>query len=98
MKTIKNWTMIKNEQKYLEWIKQNGVGKNDHVASSTKSYISYLNTVSKLIGEDISEKNLYNEYCVNEMAKKLEGLRNPKSISNYKSALRQYAEMVQIGF
>ncbi|WP_158974290.1 hypothetical protein [Cellulophaga sp. L1A9] len=87
--------MIKNEGKYLEWIERNGVGKNDYVASSTKSYISYLNTVSKLIGEDISEKNLYNENCVIEIADRLNGLRSEKSISNYKSALRQYATMVK---
>ncbi len=89
--------MIKNEPKYLEWIERNGVGKNDLVASSTKSYISYLNTVSKLIGEDISEKNLYHETCVIEIANKLKGMKSQKSISNYKSALRQYAEMVQNG-
>lgn len=87
--------MIKNEQNYLNWIKKNGVGKNDYVASSTKSYISYLNTVSKLIGEDISEKNLYDENCLIEMAQKMNGLRSEKSISNYKSALRQYISMVQ---
>lgn len=87
--------MIKNEQKYLDWIERNGVGKNDSIASSTKSYISYLNTVSKLISEDISEINLYNENCVIEIAKKIKGLRSEKSISNYKSALRQYAEMVK---
>ncbi|MAD96103.1 MAG: hypothetical protein CMB99_02140 [Flavobacteriaceae bacterium] len=90
--------MIKNEQKYLGWIEKNGVGKNDYVASSTKSYISYLNTVSKLIGEDISEKNLFDENCVNKIANKLNGLRSPKSISNYKSALKQYAKMVQNRF
>ncbi len=87
--------MIKNERKYLDWIEKNGVGKNDYVASSTKSYISYLNTVSKLIGEDISEKNIYDEGCIIEIAKKLNGLRSEKSISNYKSALRQYVAMVQ---
>lgn len=87
--------MIKNVQKYLEFIERNGVGKNDSVASSIKSYISYLNTVSKLIGEDLSEKNLYNENCVNEIANRLKGLRSDKSISNYKSALRQYVEMIQ---
>ena len=87
--------MIKNERKYLDWIEKNGVGKNDYVSSSTKSYISYLNTVSKLIGEDISEKNLYDENCVVEIAKKMNGMRSEKSISNYKSALRQYSNMVQ---
>jgi hypothetical protein len=87
--------MIKNERKYLEWIKANGVGQNDQIASSTKSYISYLNTVSKLLGEDISESNLYNEKCVLQIAEKLKGLRSEKSISNYKSALRQYSQMIQ---
>lgn len=87
--------MIKNEGKYLQWIESNGVGKNDYVASSTKSYISYLNTVSKLIGEDISEKNLYNQHCVDQIANRLDGMRSQKSISNYKSALRQYVEMVR---
>lgn len=90
--------MIKNEQKYLEWIEKNGVGKNDYVASSAKSYISYLNIVSKLIGEDISEINLFDENCVNEIVNKLNGLRSSKSISNYKSALKQYARMVQNRF
>ena len=87
--------MIKNERKFLEWIEKRGVGKNDFVASSTKSYISYLNTVSKLIGEDISEKNLYDENCVIEIAEKMRGMRSEKSISNYKSALRQYSNMVK---
>lgn len=87
--------MIINERKYLEFIERNGIGKNDLVASSTKSYISYLNTVSKLIGEDLSEKNLYDENCVNEIANRLKGLRSDKSISNYKSALRQYVEMIK---
>jgi len=87
--------MIKNGQKYLEWIEKKGVGQNDYVTSSTKSYISYLNTVSKLIGEDISEKNLYDENCVIEMAKRMRGMRSEKSISNYKSALRQYSKMVK---
>jgi hypothetical protein len=87
--------MIKNERKYLESIEKNGVGSNDKIASSTKSYISYLNTVSKLIGEDISEKNLFNENSVEMISEKLKGLRSDKSISNYKSALRQYVKMVE---
>ena len=87
--------MIKNEQKYLKWIENNGVGSNDQVASSTKSYISYLNSVSKLICEDISEKNLYNENCIDIISTKISGLKSDKTISNYKSALRQYLRMVQ---
>ncbi len=87
--------MIKNEIKYIQWLEKNGVGKNDNIASSPKSYISYLNAVSKIIGEDISEKNLYSENCILEMEEKMKGARSPKSISNYKSAMRQYVRMVQ---
>lgn len=86
--------MVKKEQEFIKWIKKNGVGKNDSVGSSVKSYISYLNTVSRLLNEDISKDNLYNENCVEKMASKLKGLRSQKSISNYKSALRQYVKMV----
>jgi len=87
--------MIKNETNYLQWLENQGVGKKDNVASSPKSYISYLNTVSQIIGEDISEKNLYNEGCIDSMEKKMHGARSAKSISNYKSAMRHYVKMVQ---
>lgn len=95
VKQIKKNIMIKNEQQYLKWIENNGVGSNDKVASSTKSYISYLNSVSKLIGEDISEKNMFNENCIDVISKKISGMKSEKTISNYKSALRQYVRMVQ---
>ena len=87
--------MIKDEVKYLQWLENNGVGKKDNIASSPKSYISYLNTVSQIIGEDISEKNLYDENCISLMEEKMKGARSAKSISNYKSAMRQYVKMVQ---
>ena len=87
--------MIVNEQKYLEWIEKNGVGENDIVASSPKSYISYLNTVSELIGQDISKANLFNKNCIVNISNQLDGKRSEKSISNYKSAMRQYVNMVQ---
>lgn len=90
--------MIIQEDKYLRWIQLQGVGDHDQVASSTKSYISYLNTVSKLIDEDISSDNLYDESCIEVIEKRIKGLRSVKSISNYKSALRQYVNMVKAGF
>jgi hypothetical protein len=39
--------MIQHLSKYKEYIKKCGVGDNDVVADSRKSYISYLNGVSK---------------------------------------------------
>jgi len=46
--------MILYEDKYLAFIQQSGVGKNDRVASSPKSYLAYLRGVAKLINKDIS--------------------------------------------
>jgi hypothetical protein len=87
--------MIIEEKEYLEWIINNGVGKKDKIASSTKSYISYLNSVSKLIKEDISKKNLYDEQSLEKIVNRI--LRNGKniaSVSKYKTAMRQYVGMV----
>jgi hypothetical protein len=50
--------MIVHRHQYYEWIESRGVGSNDIVASSPDSYVSYLNTVSELIGKDISPGNL----------------------------------------
>lgn len=87
--------MIENEEKYKEWIKAEGVGKNDKVASSIASYISYLNSVSREIGQTISKRNLYNEECINMISTKLIGKKSDKTINNYRSAMKHYVRMVQ---
>ena len=83
--------MIKNEQKFTEWFEKNEIHSNDQISSSIK----YLNVISILIGEDLSENNLFDENCVEIISKKLKGLRSEKSISNYKLALRQYVRMIE---
>ncbi|HSD06251.1 hypothetical protein [Flavobacterium sp.] len=87
--------MIRNEQEYIEWIISQGVGKKDKVASSIKSYVSYLNSVSRLINEDISKKNLYDENCISMIISEIQknGV-NTKSIPKYITAMRQYVKMV----
>lgn len=87
--------MIENEEKYKEWIIAAGVGKNDKVASSVASYISYLNSVSKEIGQTISKRNLYNEECINKISSKLNGKKSDRTINNYRSAMKHYVRMVQ---
>ncbi|PHS51063.1 MAG: hypothetical protein COB01_11250 [Lutibacter sp.] len=83
--------MIKNERKYVEWIEKNeGISKHE-MASAIKS----LKSISILIGEDLSEKNLFNDNCIEIISKKLRGLKNEKSISNYKVVLRHYVNMVE---
>ena len=90
--------MIFEEKEYLEWLINNGVGKKDKIASSPKSYISYLNSVSKLINDDISRKRLYDEQSLEKIVDQiLINGKNIASIPKYKSAMRQYVKMVNSG-
>lgn len=86
--------MVRYETEFLEFIETQGVGARDKVASSPNSYLSYLSTVSKLIGEDITPANLKTEDDVVNIAAKIADKRSAKSIDNYKSAMRQYMAMV----
>lgn len=89
--------MIQHESSYRGWLEKQGVGARDNVASSPRSYVSYLNSTSKLIDEPISSANLSSEADVERIAKRIVGMRAPKSLRNYKSAMRQYAAMVSAG-
>ncbi|PKP13079.1 MAG: hypothetical protein CVU08_07115 [Bacteroidetes bacterium HGW-Bacteroidetes-3] len=83
--------MIKHEQKFLEWIEKNKIGSSDQNATALKS----LKSVSILIGDNLSEKNLFDEKCIENISKKLRGLRSEKSILNHQFALRQYVRMIE---
>lgn len=87
--------MIHHESKYLDFISQQGVGAKDIVASSPASYVSYLNSVSRLLDSDITPAILRTEGNVREIAKRIAGKRSESTIRNYCSAMRQYAAMVR---
>lgn len=87
--------MIKHELQYLEYIQACGVGSKDQVASSPASYVSYLRSVSELIKNDITPEVLRSEADICNIAAKLNGMRAPKTIKNYCSAMRQYIAFVQ---
>ena len=87
--------MIVHKKQYYEWIQQQGVGLKDKIASSPDSYISYLNSVSELLLQDISPSILSTEDDVLGIALRLEGRKAANTIRNYKSAMRQYVAMVQ---
>ena len=89
--------MIVHKETYYRWIEQRGVGSRDVVASSPDSYISYLNSVSDLIGKDISPSILASGRDIESIADEISGQRSQKTINNYKSAMRQYVAMVQAG-
>ena len=86
--------MIQHEQRYLEFIREHGVGANDLVASSPESYVSYLRSVSKLLAQDITPLMLRSEQDINKIVNRISGQRAPKTIRNYCSAMRQYVAFV----
>lgn len=90
--------MIFYEQQYREYLAKAGVGSNDKVASSIDSYVSYLRSVSEVLGIDISPATVHDEECVQNIFHQLQGKRSEKTISNYRSALRLYAQMVHIDY
>jgi hypothetical protein len=87
--------MIIQKDEYYRWIQAQGVGAKDKIASSPDSYVSYLNSVSELLEEDISSRNLSREEDVLRIARQLRGRRADGTIQNYKSAMRQYVAMVR---
>lgn len=88
--------MIRHEKHYLEFIQQEGVGEHDVVADSRKSYVSYLNSVSDKLEIEIGPLTAGTPADVENLVTNLEvrGVAK-KTISNYKSALRQYVKMVE---
>ena len=87
--------MIEHEALFLDFIARRGVGSKDVVASSPASYISYLNSVAKLIGSDIKPTILRTENDVRTIARNISGKRKENTIRNYCSAMRQYVAMVE---
>ena len=87
--------MIQHNDRYLEYIQQRGVGDNDRVASSPASYVSYLNSVSMLLGVDISPELLHSDDDIDSVVTRLQGAREASTIRNYASAMRQYVAMVR---
>jgi len=86
--------MIKYEIKYRSYIKARGVGSNDRVGDSIKSYISYLNSVSRHLNITVGPKTLSSERDIANLSNKLKRKVSDKSIKNYGSAMRQYVSMV----
>ena len=88
--------MIQYQEKYVAYIKANGVGSNDKVADSCKSYISYLNSVQKHLGISISASTLSTEVDILNISEKLkkQTTLSDKTIKSYGSAMKQYVSLV----
>lgn len=87
--------MIAHQDLYVRHIAASGVGSNDNVADSQKSYVSYLNSVSRLLDIEVGPRLLSSEEDVSEVVSRLKGKAADKTISNYRSAMRQYVAMVK---
>ena len=88
--------MVEHILKYQSFIKSKGVGANDKVADSVKSYVSYLESVSRHLNITISPRTLSSEIDIENISKKLKRKKiAEKSIKNYSSAMRQYINMVK---
>ena len=68
--------MIIHESSYRRWLAARGVGDRDRVASSPASYVSYLNSVSDLLGEDVSPTLVSHEADVQDILARLDGRRS----------------------
>jgi hypothetical protein len=93
--TIATMPTIQHEERYVKYIELRGVGTNDQVACSRASYVSYLNSVSALLKEDISPARLHSEEDIANIVSRLKGARAEKTIRNYAAAMRQYVSMVR---
>ncbi|HIJ88195.1 MAG TPA: hypothetical protein HPP97_11045 [Desulfuromonadales bacterium] len=92
--------MIEHEKQYVTFIQAKGVGKNDKIeGASPRSYLGYLTSVSEILDFNISPQTVKTDDDVNNILSKLKNhntiKRADKTIRNYGSALKKYAEMVQ---
>ena len=87
--------MIYFEEQFIEFIRKRGVGAKDRVTSSLDSYVSYLNSVSGLLAEDITPATLRSEQDITDIANKIGSQRASKTVQNYCSAMRQYVAFVE---
>lgn len=87
--------MILHQEKFEEFIRAEGVGRNDKVADSVKSYVSYLNSVSRHLSIEVTPSTIKTPENIQNICLKLSGRVSEKTIHNYKSAMRQYIAMVE---
>lgn len=82
---------------YKKYIERNGVGSNDLVADSVKSYCNYLQSISEHLSLEISPKTISDEDDILSVKDRLqaETSLSTKTITNYLSALRQYVRMIK---
>jgi hypothetical protein len=89
---VQEMFVVHHQSEYEDCIRNAGVS-----SASIKSYISYLNSVSKYLNLDITKSRLGTTHDIKVLADSvLElGRVSEKTIQNYKAAMRQYVNMVE---
>ncbi|MDD3008302.1 MAG: site-specific integrase [Arcobacter sp.] len=85
--------MVDKIELFEKYIIKQGIGSKDKVANSVKSYVSYLNSVSKYLNQDINYLVLNTNEDIENISIKLKGKVSDKTIKNYKSAMKHYIKM-----
>lgn len=85
--------MVDKIELFEKYIIKQGVGSKDKVANSVKSYVSYLNSVSKYLNQEINYLVLNSNDDIENISIKLKGKVSDKTIKNYKSAMKYYVKM-----
>lgn len=85
--------MVDKIELFEKYIIKQGIGSKDKVANSVKSYISYLNSVSKYLNQEINYLVLNSDDDIENISIKLKGKVSDKTIKNYKSAMKYYVKM-----
>ena len=77
--------MIQFQEKYECFLREHGVGINDQVADSVKSYISYLTSVSRKLSIDIGPQLFSSNLDIEELSNQLTklGKVSGRIIRNY---------------
>ncbi len=87
--------MILHQDKFETYIRAEGVGQNDRIADSVKSYVSYLNSVSRHLDMSVTPSTLRTPENIQNICLKLAGKVSKKTINNYRSAMKQYIAMIE---
>ena len=87
---------VKKIKEFQEYITEDGVGRNDVVSDSHRSYLTYLKQTAKHTQLEINPDSLKSDSDINDFVNelKLSGKVSKKTVSNYTSAMKKYVEMV----
>ncbi|OIO70144.1 MAG: hypothetical protein AUJ57_08600 [Zetaproteobacteria bacterium CG1_02_53_45] len=88
--------MIKYQDEFEGYLRDNASGPGDKAAAFVKSSIASLNSVCKYLGVTINAKILGSDSDIDALCARLSktGKVSDKNIKHYRSAMQQYVNMV----